>query len=696
MRRTLVRARVVLARSAGALLVTVRASRRIRPRRCVGAVQAPRQLPADVVEVRGWAWFERDDLASCCVTVDGHVAAAAELGPAALDVACARPETAQSSRCSWRAEVDLSRHTDRSVVIGAIVTSERGVAQHLSAARVAVVPVVGRYPRPGRTGRQGRIERPGGIEQPGPGATVPAGRVHIAGWALADAALPGRLEVRVNGRDAGLARVFAAARPDVAAQYRDPVAPVAGFDHVVTVEGRPGKLVRLDADLIPVGGRRVSLQGVDVRVAPPPPPPSTSASATSRSEVLAALHPITAEAAAATGHLRVVAFTHSLQLGGGELYLQELLRDLLKNANVSCLVVTAQDGPLRDELETLGAVVHVTDYPFPDTAAYEARTVELAGLVCAYRAQVIIVNTLISALGADVARRLDLPAVWAIHESYTLEDYWVATCGDERAPALAAANAVTLADTTAVLFEADATRAVYARTVSGERLATLHYGIDLDAIRAFATATHRADARRSTGFADDSVVLACVGNFEPRKAQAALATAFAVVADEFPNARLALVGQNDTTYARGVEELVARLGLGERIQVRPAEPNPYRWYRAADGFVAASDLESMPRVLLEAMAFGLPVVAADVWGIPELVHHGENGLLVPPRDVEALAEALRSFLRLTPSERTRLGEAGSRLVHDRHDLAGYRRVFEQLLRRLIADPQAPMSTLLAP
>jgi glycosyltransferase involved in cell wall biosynthesis len=262
-----------------------------------------------------------------------------------------------------------------------------------------------------------------------------------------------------------------------------------------------------------------------------------------------------------------------------------------KNADVSCLVVTARDGPLRDELETLGAVVHVTDYPFPDTAAYEARTVELAGLVCAYEAQVIIVNTLISAVGADVARRLDLPAVWSIHESYTLEDYWVVTCGEERAPALAAANAVTLADTTAVLFEADATRTVYARAVSDERLATLHYGIDLDAIGAFATATGRAAARRSTGFADDSIVLACVGNFEPRKGQAALVTAFALVADEFPEARLALVGETDTMYARGVVELVDRLELGQRVQVRAAEPNPYRWYRASDGFVAASDLD---------------------------------------------------------------------------------------------------------
>ena len=104
----------------------------------------------------------------------------------------------------------------------------------------------------------------------------------------------------------------------------------------------------------------------------------------------------------------------------------------------------------------------------------------------------------------------------------------------------------------------------------------------------------------------------------------------------------------------------------------------------------------MPRVLLEAMAFGLPVVATDVWGIPELVHHGENGLLVAPRDVGALADSLRAFFALTPAERTRLGAAGSRLVHDRHDLGRYRRVFEQLVRRLVKDPQMPISSLLAP
>jgi glycosyltransferase involved in cell wall biosynthesis len=376
------------------------------------------------------------------------------------------------------------------------------------------------------------------------------------------------------------------------------------------------------------------------------------------------------------------------------LYLQELLRDLLKNADVSCLVVTARDGPLRDELEALGAVVHVTDYPFPDHPMYEARIVELAGLIRAYGAQVVVVNTLISAPGADAARRLDLPTVWAIHESYTLEDYWLVTCGAHRMPALAAATARTVAETTAVLFEADATRDLYARAAGGDRLATLHYGIDLAAVQAFAAVTDRDAARRSIGLAADATVLACVGNFEPRKGQAALVSAFALVAAEFPEARLALVGQKENDYARGVAELVHRLGLDGRVQIRAAELSPYRWFRAADGFVVPSDLESMPRVLLEAMAFGVPVVATDVWGIPELVRDGENGFLVPPRNVTALSDALRSLLRLTPTERAQLGQAGSGLVRDRHDLARYRRVFERLLRGVVADPDTRVPALL--
>jgi glycosyltransferase involved in cell wall biosynthesis len=637
-------------------------------------VQGPRTLPADaVVEVHGWAWFERDELASCFVTVDGEVAAPATLGPAPPDVAASRPEAERARRCSWRAEVDLRPHLGRTVEIGAVATSKRGVAQFLPASRVEVVAAHG------------------GIEQPPSGARVRAGRVRITGWALHGGSLPSRLTVRVNGRDAGLARPFAIERPDLAADLGAPDAPIAGFEHLIDVDGEHGTSVRVDVDLVPADGPVVPLRGTTLVVAPEGPPiPRPRVS-----DVLTAL-PDAVRVPPAGAPLRLAVFTHSLELGGGQLYLQELLWELLKNHDASCLVVSRTDGPLRDELESLGATVHVTDYPLPGTAAYEARTVELAALVRGYDTHVVVVNTLISAIGADVAGRVGCPAVWAIHESYTLDDYWAATCSSEQAPSCAAANAATLADTSVVLFEADATRAVYAAAAGGERMATLHYGIDLEAIDGFARTMTRAQARAATGVADDRELLVCLGTFEARKGQALLVAAFAGIADECPNATLALVGATDTGYARGLTAFVKRLGLDGRILVVDAEAQPFRWYRAADGVVLASDLESMPRVLLEAMAFELPVVATEVWGIPELVRPGENGLLCPPRNSEALAEALRAFLGLGPDARRQLGVAGSHLVRARHDLAEYRRVFARLLQRVVDDPDASVSRLLAP
>jgi glycosyltransferase involved in cell wall biosynthesis len=576
----------------------------------------------------------------------------------------------------------LSTLAEREITVGAIATSEGGVAQYLSPARVVVEPTSGQRPI--------TIGKIGGIERPAYGGCVHRGRVRVSGWALAEGASLGHVQVRVNGRDAGLARPFAAARPDVASRYDEPGAPLAGFEHIISVDGRPGEQVRIDADLVTIDGRHHALSGTRVGIAARP----VREPDRSPSDVLGALGPI--QATNIGGPLRVVAFTHDLRVGGAQLYLQELLRDLLKTSDVTCLVVTNGGGPLCEELDLLGAAVHVTDYPSPESANYEARCVELATLTRAFGATVVIVNTLIAAIGADVACRLDLPAVWAIHESYTLEDYWAIAGGDGMAPALAANNQATLAETAVVLFEADATRAVYGQLVDSDRLATLYYGIDVEKIDEFCSSVDRAQVREEAGLHRDAIVLASVGVFEPRKAQAMLATAFACIVDEFPSARLVLVGDTDTTYARGVRQLVDGLGLGERIRLEAIDPEPYRWYAAADGFVMASDLESMPRVLLEAMAFGLPVVATNVWGIPELVRPGENGLLFPPRDVEALAAALRDFLRLSPAVRECLGESGSRLVRARHDLADYRRVFERLLRRLAVDPQQSVSTLLGP
>jgi glycosyltransferase involved in cell wall biosynthesis len=88
----------------------------------------------------------------------------------------------------------------------------------------------------------------------------------------------------------------------------------------------------------------------------------------------------------------------------------------------------------------------------------------------------------------------------------------------------------------------------------------------------------------------------------------------------------------------GVLERVRFLGAGTREDV-------LRLFRAVDAVLLTSAWESMPHTLLEALAVGTPVVATDVGGVPEVVRDGENGLLVPARDVDALAAAIERLAR---------------------------------------------------
>ncbi|TFG81586.1 MAG: glycosyltransferase, partial [Erysipelotrichales bacterium] len=82
---------------------------------------------------------------------------------------------------------------------------------------------------------------------------------------------------------------------------------------------------------------------------------------------------------------------------------------------------------------------------------------------------------------------------------------------------------------------------------------------------------------------------------------------------------------------------------------------------AFDVFAFPSLNEGMGKAIVEAMAMGKPVIASDVGGIPDLVVHGENGLLVPPADSEALANAVLELYE-NPDKRKKMGEAGKRIA----------------------------------
>jgi len=116
-----------------------------------------------------------------------------------------------------------------------------------------------------------------------------------------------------------------------------------------------------------------------------------------------------------------------------------------------------------------------------------------------------------------------------------------------------------------------------------------------------------------------------------------------------------------------LERLVGRLGLAEHVYLAGWLPNPYPLLAAVDVVASSSIVEGFGLVLLEAMALGKPVVATEVGGVAEIVRHGETGLVSPPGDPVALADAILRLLRDPPLRRA-LGDRGRERAREEFSL----------------------------
>jgi glycosyltransferase involved in cell wall biosynthesis len=195
----------------------------------------------------------------------------------------------------------------------------------------------------------------------------------------------------------------------------------------------------------------------------------------------------------------------------------------------------------------------------------------------------------------------------------------------------------------------DAVRDFLARAGHDPRkLTTIHYG--LDELPAAPSSPTPAEA----GIPADAPLALAVGRLIEQKDHATLLRAFAVVREQHPQARLAILGSGPLEAE--TRALAASLGLADAVAL-PGRTDIRDWLLRADVFVHTSRWEGFGIVLLEAMLAGLPVVATRVSAVPEIVADSVTGALVPPGDAEILARELAALLA-DPDRRHRLGEAG--------------------------------------
>ncbi|MCC6614432.1 MAG: glycosyltransferase [Anaerolineae bacterium] len=174
-----------------------------------------------------------------------------------------------------------------------------------------------------------------------------------------------------------------------------------------------------------------------------------------------------------------------------------------------------------------------------------------------------------------------------------------------------------------------------------DKLHVVHYGIahwqgEIDKRAA------RADLRRELQLAPDALVIGIISRLIAQKGIDDGLRAFKQVADEFPDGHLVIAG--DGALRETLELEAERLQLGTRVHFLGWRSDAVRVMAALDIFLMPSLWEGFGLTLLEAMSMAVPVVATSVSAIPEIVAHQETGLLVPPHDVNGLADALRLLM----------------------------------------------------
>lgn len=163
----------------------------------------------------------------------------------------------------------------------------------------------------------------------------------------------------------------------------------------------------------------------------------------------------------------------------------------------------------------------------------------------------------------------------------------------------------------------------------------------------------RSETRAQLGAAADDFIVGAVGRLEPIKGFTYFMTAAQRVSEVAPRTRFVHVGDG----SQAAEIRAQRGGLNGRMTFLGLRDDVPELMAAFDVLVVPSLNEGMGRVILEAGAAGIPVVATRVGGIPDIVREGETGLLVPPRDAAAIADAVLALERDATRARS-MGESG--------------------------------------
>ncbi len=219
--------------------------------------------------------------------------------------------------------------------------------------------------------------------------------------------------------------------------------------------------------------------------------------------------------------------------------------------------------------------------------------------------------------------------------------------------------------------------------IASQKVRTIYPGIDL---REFDQPGPLHAPNPLVAIPEEAPVVGVVGRLEQQKGVDVLLRAFPAVLERHPEAYILVVG--DGLQRPRLEVLAAELGVWERTIFAGLRKDVSALLRRFTVMAMPSLYEGLPVVPMEAYTAGVPVVAAAVYGVPEVVLDGASGLLVPPGEPPPLADALVSLLE-DASRRAQMAEAGRRLVEERFSLRAMVEATASYYRDLLSAKRLP-------
>ncbi len=353
--------------------------------------------------------------------------------------------------------------------------------------------------------------------------------------------------------------------------------------------------------------------------------------------------------------LKLVAFSHNLAREGASISLMELLSGLQRDHGIQSTVFSFGDGPLRSEYEARGVVVHV----LPDVL-HRISTVQnlshevdfLAQKILVFSPDLVFVNTLLNFPAVLAAEKAGVPSIWNPRESEAWNSYFKFLPDPVAQQAIAAIGLPRK-----VVFVAEATRAVWKDFESLSHFSVVENSLDMNRFSKWLVRDKAAERDRM-GLPTDEVVFLCVGTLCERKGQLDSLLALQEFADQFDVAiRLIFVGNSSSRYGTRIKNLALKFKDKKQIKINFIDPTDDigGHYLAADVFLLCSRVESGPRVILEAQAFGLAIISTPVFGIAEQIPDSSDACFYAPGDVAHLGH-LMVRMASNKLERNRLSQ----------------------------------------